>query len=126
MWIKANPNPCRTETEDCVVRAIALATDQDWSTVHWDLCILSHELCTMPSVNWLWDEYLKRKGFQQFLLPEACPECVTVRKFCRMYPHGTYIIGTGHHAICIRDGCYLDAWDSGSEQPTYFYKKRGR
>ena len=126
MWIKANPNPCRTETEDCVVRAISIATDQPWKKVHWDLCVLSHELCTMPSVNWLWDEYLKRHGFTQFLLPDSCPECVTVRKFCRMYPHGTYIIGTGHHAIAVIDGNWLDAWDSGDEQPTYFYRKKGR
>lgn len=126
MWIKANPNPCRTETEDCVVRAIAIATDQPWKKVHWDLCTLSRSLCTMPSVNWLWGEYLKQCGFVQFLLPETCPECVTVRKFCRMYPKGTYIAGTGHHAVCIQDGNYLDAWDSGDERLTYFYKKRGR
>ena len=126
LWIQVNPNPCRTETEDCVVRAIALATNRTWREVHWDLCVMSNELCTMPSVNWLWGEYLKRLGFTQFMLPESCPECVTVRKFCRMYPHGTYIIGTGHHAICIRNGCYMDAWDSGDERPTYFYKKKGR
>lgn len=126
MWIHANPNPCRTETEDCVVRAIAIATDRPWREVHWDLCVMSNELCTMPSVNWLWGEYLKRLGFTQFMLPESCPECVTVRKFCRMYPKGTYIIGTGHHAVCCIDGNYLDAWDSGDERPTYFYKKKER
>ena len=77
----------------------------------------------MPSVNWLWDEYLKQHGFMQFLLPERCPECITIKLFCKMYPTGTYIIGTGNHAVCVRDGDYLDAWDSGNERPTYFYKK---
>lgn len=124
MWIYANPNPCRTETEDCVVRAIAIATGQTWEKVHWDLCVLSHRKCTMPSVNWLWGRYLRSLGFRQFLLPANCPECVTVREFCRMYPKGTYVVGTGHHAIAVRDGNYLDAFDSGDEKPSYFWKER--
>ena len=126
MWIYANPNPCRQEEPDCVVRAIALATGKSWDEVHTDLCEMSRRRCTMPSVNWLWGRYLKQCGFKQFLLPETCPECVTVREFCRRYPEGTYIIGTGNHAVCIRDGCYMDTWDSGDERPTYFYEKRGR
>ena len=125
MWIYSNPNPCRQEEPDCVVRAIALATKQDWDRVHWDLCVLSHQYCTMPSVNWLWELYLKRKGFEKFLLPESCPECVSVRKFAKLYPEGTYVIGTGSHAVCVRDGNYLDAWDSGDEKPTYFFRKKG-
>lgn len=126
MWIYSNPNPCRAEEPDCVVRAIANATDQDWDTVHWDLCRLAHERCTMPSVNWLWDLYLKRYGFEKFLLPETCPSCVTVREFARRYPKGTYVIGTGSHAVCVRDGNWMDLFDSGDETPIYFYRKKGK
>ena len=126
MWIYANPNPVRDEEPDCVVRALALATGKTWNLVHLELSDLSRENGTMPSVNWLWGLWLQLHGFRQFLLPEACPECVTVREFCRRYPRGTYVIGTGNHAICIRDGNYLDAWDSGETVPTYFYQKKGR
>ena len=123
MWIYANPNPCRQEEPDCVVRAISIATDRPWRDVHIDLCALSRKHCTMPSVNWLWELYLKLHGFEKFLLPESCPECIDVRSFCRRYRKGTYVIGTGSHAVCIRDGNYLDAWDSGDEVPTYFFRK---
>lgn len=125
MYIYANPNPCRREEPDCVVRAVCLATQQDWDDVHWDLCVLSHYECTMPSVNWLWELYLHKCGFEKFLLPDACPKCVTVREFAKQYPHGTYVIGTGTHAVCVRDGNWLDSWDSGDEVPTYFYRKKG-
>lgn len=124
MWIYSNPNPCRQEEPDCVVRAISIATDQDWDEVHWDLCTLSHIHCTMPSVNWLWELYLKQNGFEKFLLPENCPECITVREFCKRYRDGTYIIGTGSHAVAIVCGNYVDSWDSGDETPTYFFRKR--
>ena len=124
MWIYANPNPCRAEEPDCVVRAIAIATDQSWKKVHRDLCQLSCEKCTMPSVNWLWGLYLKRKGFERFLLPDACPACVAVRDFARMYPEGTYVVGTGTHAVAVIDGNWYDAWDSADETLTFFYERR--
>ena len=126
MWIYANPNPVREDEPDCVVRALCLATGKSWDRTHQELCDYSREMGTMPSVNWLWGLWLKRNGFREFLLPEACPECVTVREFCRRFPHGTYVIGTGSHAVCIRNGNHLDSWDSGETVPTYFFKRKGR
>lgn len=125
MWIYANPNPCRQDEPDCVVRAISIALKMPWDEVHWDLCVLSHERCTMPSVNWLWETYLKQNGFEKFLLPASCPSCTTVSEFCRKFPVGTYVIGTGSHAICIIEGNYFDSWDSGDCVPTYFFRKKG-
>ena len=126
MWIFANPNPCRAEEPDCVVRAISLATGKTWHEVHCGLCRLSMERCTMPSVNWLWELYLRGHGFEKFLLPDTCPDCLTVREFCRRYPEGTYIIGTGTHAVTVIDGDWLDVWDSGDETPTYYFRKKGK
>ena len=126
MWIRANPNFFRDSEPDCVVRAIAIATGDSWEKVHWDLCLMSHLEHTMPSVNWLWDLYLKGRGFIRFELPDSCPECITVREFARRFPKGTYIIGTGSHAVCVRDGDWFDAYDSGEMIPSYFYRKKGR
>ena len=124
MWIYANPNPCRRHEPDCVVRAISVATGTAWEDVHGDLCGLSRDECTMPSVNWLWEKYLRMRGFRKFLLPDGFPECVTVRRFCEHFPEGTYVIGTGTHAVAVIDGNYYDTWDSGDEIPTYFFRMR--
>lgn len=123
MWVRVNPNPCRTEEPDCVVRAIAIALDQSWDRTHYELCEMSREYCTMPSVNWLWGMYLREHGFRPFLMPETCPVCTSVREFCRMFPGGRYVIGTGSHAVAVIDGNYCDAWDSGDEIPTCFWKE---
>ena len=125
MWIYANPNPCRQEEPDCVIRAISLATGQTWDKTHCDLCLLSHERCTMPSVNWLWEIYLKGMGFEKYLLPASCPSCTTVEQFCKRFPRGTYVLATGSHTVCAKDGNYLDIWDSGGEVVAYFFKKKG-
>ena len=124
MWIRCNPNPLGKQTSDCVVRAIAIATEQSWKRTYRDLCDLGEIECEMPNVNYVWGMDLKDKGAKQFLLPESCPTCITVRAFCAKYPEGIYVIGTGSHAVAVIDGDYYDSWDSGSEVPSYFWRVR--
>jgi hypothetical protein len=80
--------------------------------------------CELPNTNNVWGMYLSRMGMEQFLLPESCPKCVTVRAFCKRFPTGTYVIGTGGHAVTVIDGDYYDSWDSGSEVPSYFWRAK--
>lgn len=122
MWIKCNPNPLGKQTSDCVVRAIAIATDAGWRRVYRDLCGLGEIECEMPNANVVWGLHLRDLGSKQFLLPESCPQCITVRAFCEKYPTGIYVIGTGNHAVAVIDGDYYDAWDSGNEIPSYFWR----
>jgi len=76
----------------------------------------------MPSSNGVWGLYLFKLGFTPFLLPDSCPECITIREFAKQFPKGTYIIGTGMHAVAVIDGNYYDTWDSGSLSPSYFFE----
>lgn len=122
MWIFANPNPMYKEVPDCVVRAIAIATNRLWHDVYWGICITGDEECNMPSADSVWGKYLYSLGFEPFLLPESCPQCTTVQDFCKMFPWGTYIIGTGYHAVAVINGNYYDSWDSGNEIPTFFWR----
>ena len=122
MSILCNPNPHRAHVEDCVVRAIAIATDRRWYQVYDDLCALGREEANMPSANAVWGKYLYQLGFEPFILPEACPKCATVKRFCEMFKSGTYIIGTGNHSVCVMEGDYYDSWDSGNEVVSYFWR----
>ena len=122
MWIRCNPNPLGKQTSDCVVRAIAIATEQSWKRTYRELCSIGEIECEMPTVNYVWGMDLRDKGATQFLLPESCPMCLTVRAFCAKYPEGTYVIGTGSHAVAVIDGDYYDSWDSGNEVPSYFWR----
>jgi len=124
MWIRCNPNPLGKQTSDCVIRALAIALEQSWKRTYRELCDLGEIEAEMPNANSLWGLYLKRKGAEQFLLPESCPQCMTVRAFCERFPEGTYVIGTGSHAVACIDGDYYDAFDSGPESPAYFWRVR--
>ena len=122
MWINTNPNPCRKHVPDCVIRAVCVALNISWYQAYDELCLVGREDCNMPSADTVWGHYLKMRGFVPFTLPKSCPECTTIREFCRLYPKGTYIIGTGSHAVAVIDGDYFDSWDSGDESPSFFWK----
>lgn len=124
MWIYRNPNPARRSTGDCVVRAISIALDQSWEETYDGLCAVGREMYDMPNYDGVWGLYLYRRGARPFMLPDACPECVTVREFCRMYPEGRYIIGTGGHAVAVVDGNWYDSFNSGDEVPSFFWHIR--
>lgn len=124
MWIKANPNPMRKEVPDCVIRAVSIALNQPWIQTFDELYSVARMDFNMPSADSVWGHYLYLKGFEPFLLPDACPKCVTVAEFTKQFPRGTYIIGTGSHAVAIIDGNYFDSWDSGNEIPTFYWRIR--
>lgn len=124
MWIRCNPNPLGKTVGDCVIRAVAIATGQSWRTTYRDLCRMGEYQGDLPNSNAVWGSYLREKGARQFLLPESCPECITVRAFAERYPEGIYVIGTGDHAVAVIDGDWYDIFNSGEATPTYFWRVR--
>ena len=124
MWVKCNPNPLGKTTGDCVVRAIAIATNRSWRETYRDLCRMGERMGDLPNANAVWGAYLREQGARQFLLPESCPECITVQAFCERYPEGVYVIGTGDHAVAVIDGDAYDSWNSLAATPTFFWRIR--
>lgn len=123
-YIFYNPNPAGNLVGDCVIRAIAKATDKTWDDVCDELHEVAYELKDMPSSNYVWATYLKRLGFHRYIIPDTCPDCYTVRDFMQDNPFGTFILGTGTHAICVQDGNVYDAWNSSNEVPIYYFERR--
>ena len=123
MYIYYNPNPQGKVTGDCVIRAICKALDADWLTVYLSLCIEGAKHADWGNTNSIWAQYLRERGFQRASIPNTCPDCYTVRDFTTDHPQGTYIVATGTHAVCVKDGNIYDTWDSSDEVPMYYFKE---
>ena len=52
------------------------------------------------------------------------PEYYTVEDFCKDHPKGTYVLGTGSHAVCVQDGTIFDAWNSSREVVIYYFERQ--
>ncbi len=124
MYNEINPNPHKKLVGDCVIRAISQATNKSWGETFLCLCIQGYMMSDLPSSNHVWGTYLKGQGFAREVISDECPDCYTVKDFCRDHPSGIYVLGTGTHAVAVIDGKYCDAWDSGNEQPIYYYTRR--
>lgn len=128
-YIYFNMNPDKRKTIDCVIRAVALATDQDWETTFVRIAVECVKYHDMPEVNHIWAGYLRSIGFERFMIPNTCPICYSVKDFCKDNPVGTYILVIvgygleGGHVVTVKDGDYYDIWDSGNEVPTYYWTK---
>lgn len=124
-YIEFNPNPNGKRVGDCVVRAIAKSTGNNWERTYIELCLQGFMMGDMPSANHVWGNYLKGKGYKQVSLDNECETCFTVKDFCKEYIAGKYILATGTHVVAVEDGDYYDAWDSGDEVPIYYWEKKG-
>ena len=122
-YTHVNPNPNNKNVGDCTVRAIALATNQTWEETYLTLALQGYLICDMPSSNDVWGSYLLEHGWSYHRLQDTCPFCYTINNFCEDHPKGTYIVATGTHVICVKDGSYLDAWDSGDKVPLFYFEK---
>ena len=122
-YVHINPNPKNKNVGDCVVRAISIAEDMDWDQVYLDLCIQGYTMADMPSSNDVWNSYLASKGWGYHRLQDSCPFCYTIDDFAREHNNGTYIVATGSHVVCVKDGSYLDTWDSGEKVPLFYFNK---
>ena len=124
MWMAYDPNPTGRRVGDCAVRAVACACEQSWEDAYIGLCLQGYEMGDMPSSNRVWGAYLKKHGFSRRLIDADCAECYTVEDFCREYPNGVYVLAISGHTVAVRDGCYMDTWDSGDEVPIFYWYKK--
>lgn len=123
MYSYYNANPYKIRVGDCVIRAISKALNQPWEDTYIDLTIQGYLMGDLLSSNAVWGAYLKSKGFTRDIISNDCPECYTIEDFCMEHPQGTYVIGTGSHAVAVVDGILFDSWNSLGEIAIYFYKK---
>ena len=123
MFIDYNPNPVGRRVGDCSVRAISKALGVDWETAYAMIASNGFAMGDMPSSNSVWGAVLRQNGFKKQAIPNSCPDCYTIRSFAKDNPRGTFVVGTGSHAVAVINGSYYDAFDSGHETPIYYFRK---
>lgn len=120
-WVETNLNPVGRRVGDCAVRAVAKALDMGWEAAYIALTINGLAMGDVMNGNSVIGATLRQHGFRKYNIPNTCPDCYTIEQFAEDHPSGTYVVGTGSHVVCIKDGSYFDAWDSGKETVAYVW-----
>ena len=115
MFVEVNLNPYKKSVGDCVIRAISAAENEEWDDTFIDLMVKCFQLKDIPSSNSAWGSHLHDLGYSRHIVPDTCPDCYTIEDFTEDHPEGTYILATGTHVVCAKDGNYFDTWPSGQE-----------
>ena len=123
MYVYENLNPQGKNVGDCAIRAVAKATGQTWIQAYMALYVHGLQLADLANSDAVWTSYLRNKGFTRGVIPDTCPDCYTVADFAEDHPVGTFVLGTGSHAVAVIDGTIFDAWDSSNAIPIFFMQK---
>lgn len=122
-WKIYNPNPNKKRVGDCTVRALCKALKKEWDEIYAALTLHGFVDKDMPSANNVWGKYLKKNGFNRYLVDDKGKDVYTVEDFCHDHPSGTYVLALDGHVVCVENGYYYDSWDSGYEEPIYYWKR---
>jgi hypothetical protein len=122
-YVQLNINPCEKYTNDCTVRALSVLMDESWEGIFLELCLLGLKMCEMPSQKAVIHQYLKKYGFQRYVISNDFPADYSVRDFAEDHPEGKFLLATDSHVIPVISGNYIDSWDSGAELPLFYWTK---
>ena len=118
MYKYYNPHPMGLITDDCVKRAIVVATGKSYAEVQRELNRYK-KLSGAKSFNSIRNlRYVEDvlKGEKVLLEGE-----MTANEFCKMYPLGRYILDMDGHWSASVDGIVYDTWDPGEETVNFVY-----
>ena len=107
------------KTSDCVVRAIAIATNKKYEDVYNDLAIEMKKINGKRTirngvVKKVYHKYITNNGFKWI-------PCMSIGSGCKVHlkseelPSGTLIASLSKHLCCVIDGVINDTYDCSRE-----------
>lgn len=123
-YIYKNVNPKNKKVDDCAIRAVTMATGQDYKKVFFDLCKAADAVCDMPNSIDVFGPYLVNKGFTKVTYKvQKGQKRDTVESLINKYPKNVLVIRVAGHITVGYHGNLVDIWDcSDSSVYTYWIK----
>lgn len=112
-FIFHNENPRGLlRASDCVIRAIAKATNKQWEVVLTDLTEVGLKVKDVPNAKGTYNKYLEQLGYPMQKQPRKKDNTkYTAEEFAKKYNQGIYIISLANHLTVVVDGKIYDTWN---------------
>ena len=105
---------------DCVIRACAIATGNDYYETFKELTEISLEVGDLANGQPVYEEFLKRHGFTKNKPPKKNGKKIPIREWSA--PSGRIVALTRRHLIAIVDNVQRDTWLDERCVNSFFYK----
>lgn len=105
MYRYYNNNPHHMLTDDCVLRAIAVAEGISWDDCQRKLSYLSGKQGLLLNDVDFVEDYLDS------LYPRKCYKNMTIGEFADISPKGNFVATTNGHITAIINNVIVDTWD---------------
>ena len=107
---------------DCVIRSIALATDQPYDQVFDALCDVAKETGFLPNQDETYETYLRRLGWKKHKPQRNFGG--SLKRLENFNSEGkTCIVRVRRHLVTIKDNVILDSWDCKFYAACSYYTK---
>lgn len=113
-FVYTNLNPVGIHEDDCVTRAITLASGEDYFTIRKKLQ-LTAQLLDCPELCVCCYNFLIEKVLQ---CRQVDCEGLSVEEFADLHPYGVYLVRIDGHLTCVIDDGVYDIWDCRDELAT--------
>lgn len=104
-----------------MIRALSCAMNKSWDTVYIDLASEGFAMKDLPSSNEVWGGYLYYNGYRKHSVSDSYT--YTIEQFADDHKYGTYVVGTGTHAVCVKNGNIYDTWNSENEVVSFYWER---
>ena len=116
-YVYYNANPADKVTNDCVIRALAVAFDKPWIDVFDELTSIARENFDVATSKDVYMEYVKKHG-AEYIKTMTKYSRLSGGDFADQYQEGVYILRMANHLTVCRQGIIYDTWDC-SEKIVY-------
>lgn len=119
MFIEKNANPWQMNEEDCMIRAITLATGKEYMEVHDDMVQLAYDKnweLTELRTGWT---YLVNNGYEACDLGDYKR---TVKQYATDIQEPRIVVVNGHMTYCD-GGNWFDTWNPARYRVKYVFRK---
>lgn len=115
MYQYYNANAINKFTDDCVIRALSVATNKSWDEVYDYLSDIAQYEGTLFDkrdfvINYLDRTYKRLNGIQGF-----------VGEISAMFPNSTLLITMPSHIVCSKQGVIYDTFDCRDKWAEYVW-----
>lgn len=122
-FVNKNINPKGKKTGDCVVRALALATDREYLDVYSELFYLSIKSGYILSDKRVVERFLLNHGFVKHKQPKKNKRKYRVAELDELCSDKVIVVSCAHHLTVVIEGVLTDIWDCRGKCISNYYTK---